>query len=72
ILTFDRDYGDLIFRQRVAPPPGVIYLRLVPATPEDPAGIVQDTLAAPGIELEGRFTVVSRREIRQRELPDAI
>jgi len=69
ILTFDRDYGDLIFRQLVTPPPGVIYLRLVPSTPSEPAAIVLQLLAQPDITLERRFTVVSRREIRQRNLP---
>lgn len=70
ILTFDRDYGDLIFRQRVPPPPGVIYLRFIPTSPEEPATLVQQVFAQPDIALEGRFTVVSRREIRQRDFPN--
>jgi len=37
ILTFDRDYGDLLFKRRLAPPAGVIYLRFDPATPLEPA-----------------------------------
>jgi len=69
ILTFDRDYGDLIFRKRVMPP-GVIYLRFIPTSPEEPATIVHQVLVQPGITLEGRFTVVTRQEVRQRDLPN--
>lgn len=70
ILTLDRDYGDLIFRQRVPSPPGVIYLRFIPVSPEEPAEIVRQLLSQAGITLEGRFTVVSRREVRQRDFPN--
>jgi predicted nuclease of predicted toxin-antitoxin system len=27
VLTFDRDYGDLIFRQGMEAPPGIVFLR---------------------------------------------
>ncbi len=37
ILTFDRDYGELVFRRRLPLPAGVIYLRFVPQTPSEPA-----------------------------------
>jgi predicted nuclease of predicted toxin-antitoxin system len=69
ILTFDRDYGDLIYHKRVDPPLGVIYLRLIPTSPEEPASIVLQVLAQPDVTLDGRFTVVSRREVRQRVFP---
>ena len=36
ILTFDRDYGELLFRHRLGRPRGVIYFRYDPATPEEP------------------------------------
>ncbi len=28
ILTFDRDYGELLFKYRLDPPPAVVYFRL--------------------------------------------
>ena len=34
ILTFDRDYGELIYRQKLPVPVGVIYFRFTPRTPE--------------------------------------
>ena len=33
ILTFDRDYGELLFRYRHAPPPAVVYFRSKGDTP---------------------------------------
>jgi predicted nuclease of predicted toxin-antitoxin system len=69
LLTFDRDYGELIFRRRLPPPRGLIYLRLVPETPEEAADVIVALLAVPGIRLEGRYTVVDRQRIRQRPLP---
>jgi predicted nuclease of predicted toxin-antitoxin system len=40
ILTFDRDYGELIFRFNYKPKMGVIYLRLDEYSPEEPGVIV--------------------------------
>ncbi|MEH2401036.1 DUF5615 family PIN-like protein [Nostoc sp.] len=40
ILTFDRDYGELIYRLRLPSPTGVIYLRFRPHTPEEPATLL--------------------------------
>ena len=37
ILTFDRDYGELIFQRKLPPPSGIVYFRFVPRTPEEPA-----------------------------------
>src|SRR5215207_7706187 len=45
ILTFDRDYGELIFRFKILPPVGVIYLRYDPSFPTEPAEHIQRLLA---------------------------
>ena len=37
VLTFDRDFGELIFRRRMPAPGGIVYFRFEPATPEEPA-----------------------------------
>jgi len=37
ILTFDRDYGELIYRRRLSVPAGVVYFRYDPVSPEEPA-----------------------------------
>lgn len=67
ILTFDSDYGDLIFRDKL-PAAAVIYLRYEPFTPKEPAHHLIRLLAIEGLELSQRFTVVDRRHIRQRPL----
>lgn len=68
LVTFDRDYGDLIFRRGEPPPPGVVYLRMLPSDPQYPARVVQDVLDR--FEGEGVFLVVGRNtNVRERALP---
>ncbi|MCB1034841.1 MAG: DUF5615 family PIN-like protein [Acidobacteria bacterium] len=69
VLTFDRDFGSLVFKERAAIPAGVIFLRFIPATPQEPASVVQMLLEHPEIDLPGKFTTVTRQRIRQRDLP---
>jgi predicted nuclease of predicted toxin-antitoxin system len=69
ILTFDRDYGELLFRLRLPAPPGVLYLRFVPAHPEEAAERVLELLSLAALTLDGLFTVLDRDGIRQRRLP---
>lgn len=69
VLTFDRDYGELLFRQSLTSPPGIVYFRLHPATPLEPADILLKLLSMESVSLMGKFTVVERRRIRQRSLP---
>lgn len=67
LLTFDRDYGDLIFRQKMVPPPGVVYFRIREYTPKT-VGIELIDLIAHGLKAEGQFTVVKETGIKQRPL----
>jgi len=67
ILTFDRDYGELIFHRHRPAPAGVLYLRCLPASPLEPARYVAQLLAS-RIELEGRFTTGDREQVRQRPM----
>ncbi|BBD60107.1 hypothetical protein NIES2109_29020 [Nostoc sp. HK-01] len=69
ILTFDRDYGELIYRLRMPVPMGVVYFRYFPASPEEPAQNLLDLLNVEGLVLEGYFTVFERTQLRQRPLP---
>lgn len=68
ILTFDRDYGELIFRLHVPTPKGVVYLRFRPGSPEEPALHLLRLLDNKELSLEGKFTVLDRRQARQRPL----
>jgi len=69
LITFDRDFGELIYQKSYPSPPAVIFLRFVPSTPEEPATVLLQLLAHPAIELADRFTVVTRDQVRQRALP---
>jgi len=69
ILTFDRDYGELIYRRRALAPMGVVYFRFDPLTPEEPAERLLRLLTVSVLLLESKFTVVERGQVRQRPLP---
>ncbi len=69
ILTFDRDYGELIYRLRLPAPMGVIYLSFHPRTPEEPALLLLQLFQSGDFQFEGKFTVVDREQVRQRPLP---
>jgi predicted nuclease of predicted toxin-antitoxin system len=67
IITFDRDYGELIFKNNIAAPPGIIYFRLHSFRPEDPAEILLNFLRL-DIDFEGFFSVISENNLRQKKL----
>jgi predicted nuclease of predicted toxin-antitoxin system len=68
LVTVDRDFGALVFSQRVAIPAGVAYLRFVPSSPEDMVVVLLDIVERSAIPLAGSFTVVERDRVRQRVL----
>lgn len=67
ILTFDRDYGELIFKHGYQPPGGVIYFRTDPLYPEYPAEIAHQLIRSSDFEFAGTLTVVNEGKIRQRK-----
>jgi predicted nuclease of predicted toxin-antitoxin system len=67
ILTFDRDYGTLIYRQGYRPKAGVIYFRIKDFLPEDPAILLIKLLDVPHFNFVGLFTVIDDNKIRQRK-----
>ncbi len=68
LVTFDRDYGELVFRRNLPHPTGLIYLRFAPATPDEPAHFLHELLQRKDLHCEGKFTVADREQIRQRPL----
>ena len=68
ILTFDRDYGVMIYRLKLPHSP-VVFLRYDPLSPEEPAHHILRLLRIPELVLLNRFTVADRINIRQRPLP---
>jgi predicted nuclease of predicted toxin-antitoxin system len=69
LVTFDRDFGFLVFRGGTPAPPGIVYFRFAPATPEAPAEQLLTLLEMSDVTLEGKLTVVEPPRIRQRPLP---
>lgn len=67
IVTFDRDYGDLVFHQGLASPPAIVLLRESHYRPTEPAEWVLSLLDMPE-EYAGRFVVHTRERIRTRPL----
>lgn len=68
ILTFDRDYGELIYRHQLSPPAGIVYLRFSPLTPEEPAEYLLRLVTIESLDFAGKFTVADRQKVRQRLL----
>ena len=68
ILTFDKDYGEILFKYKPDNPPDVIFFRFKGEMPEH-AGLTLVELIQQGkITLKGHFTVIERENIRQRIL----
>lgn len=68
LITFDRDFGELVYHRGSAVPAGIIYLRVSPADPEEAGRVLLGLFAIDELQLEGRFTVVDTDRIRQRPL----
>lgn len=62
ILTFDPDYGELIFKHNYKPKKGVIYLRLDQYKPEEPGKIIEQLLAKNEYDLNNALTVLDEME----------
>jgi predicted nuclease of predicted toxin-antitoxin system len=65
LVTPDKDFGELIHRQRRTTA-GVILVRLAGAAPDEKARLVAAAVAAHGAEMSGAFAVVSTRSVRIR------
>ena len=66
ILTFDKDYGELIFKHGYKPPSGVIFLRLEHFLPKEPGMIVHEILSAHISDMSRLFVVFDGENIRRR------
>lgn len=68
VLTFDRDYGELVFARAAAAPLAILYVRQAPrpavAFGEDILALLDDSAFA-----AGHLVVLSGRGLRRRALP---
>ena len=66
ILTFDKDYGELIFRYAIKNPPSVIFFRVKGRGPAFVGQILQEIITSNRIQFQNAFTVIDENNIRQR------
>jgi predicted nuclease of predicted toxin-antitoxin system len=71
VLTFDRDFGRMVFLREGALPPGVILLRFIPSEAEEPGDLLASLILRGEPTFEDRFTVIDRERVRQRPLTRA-
>lgn len=68
IITFDSDYGDLIYRDKNSPPSGLIYLQVKSDDPALPAKLILEHLAISADRFDRSFAVLSETKLRVRPL----
>ena len=68
LLTADKDFGELVFRQRLHHS-GVVLIRLAGLEPETKAELVATAFERHPDELHLGFAVLSRRALRLRKRP---
>lgn len=70
LITFDTDFGELVFRLGVSAPFGIILFRL---PPDSPLGIAQSIVSALESQKDwlNRFSVVDENRVRMRLLPSS-
>jgi predicted nuclease of predicted toxin-antitoxin system len=67
LLTGDKDFGDLVFRQRLVHT-GIVLMRLGGLTSEQKCSVVAAAFDLHGEALSGQFAVLSDRLLRIRSL----
>ena len=68
LLTFDKDFGELVYRQR-KPHAGVLLLRLNGLTETDKCDLVSKALMEHGFEFIGAYSVLDADDLRIRKSP---
>ena len=68
LLTFDHDFGELVFRQQHPPAPGIVLFRLHQLLPDALVACLANFFHGKPT-LRGYFTVVSPGQYRQTDLP---
>lgn len=71
LLTFDKDFGELVFRRGLSAGSGVVLFRLIPESPEEAAAVAL-ALVKSQPDLNGNFCVVTRDRIRVRPMRPAL
>jgi predicted nuclease of predicted toxin-antitoxin system len=67
LITFDQDFGELVFRRKI-PSKGIILLRFEPQSSQEVTKSLLNLFSS-GIKLENCFTVVEKDRIRSLPYP---
>lgn len=70
VLTFDKDYGELIYKHKFPAPAGILFFRFAPSSPKEPDDILLEILKENNVLIPGKFTVLERNRLRQRPLSE--
>lgn len=71
LLTFDKDFGELVFRRGAMAAPGLLLFRLPLTSPEYVAQAVVHVVRARD-DWEGHFSSIEIGRIRMRKLPKGV
>ncbi|MGD0388256.1 MAG: DUF5615 family PIN-like protein [Tepidisphaeraceae bacterium] len=69
LITFDKDFGELVYRAGADASAGVVLFRITTRSPKEAADRILRELATHGDELPGHFTVVGDKRVRVVKLP---
>jgi predicted nuclease of predicted toxin-antitoxin system len=67
IITFDKDYGTLIFKKGYRPKCGVIFFKWTKFNPEAPGKVIDRLFTDKKLEFENALTVIDDKNIRQKK-----
>jgi predicted nuclease of predicted toxin-antitoxin system len=69
VMTFDKDFGELVFRQVMPASSGIILLRLGTSGPSQATAIVMAAIRSRS-DWTGHFSVIEEERIRMTPLPE--
>lgn len=69
LASFDRDFGELIFKHRKPLPRSILYLRFQPASAEEVSDMLHWLLNGGAGSIDGKMVIVTRQGIRGRLFP---
>lgn len=70
IITFDKDFGDLIYKEKSDKPAGIILLRVAPKSPAFILQVLKWLLLEKKLSFEGNFVVVNKDKVRTIKISD--
>ena len=68
LITEDRDFGEMVIRQRVGVP-GIVILQLDRLSPDGEAKLILDVITSHANKLSGNLLVIEPSRVRIRPLP---